>query len=165
MPSHAVWSLWRYPVCRNTRAANRAPASCSLQERLQPSITRLAVTPNGTPPARRHMCEIAGERGARASGNCACKNDALPKQRAAIKQAIAGDRFQRRRRASIVATLADSHDPLSLSGVGVLRTDLFRHLNGTPQSYVTLVQSRSQSGLPKGPLNEQEHHPQPMTLR
>src|SRR5437016_14615982 len=22
MPSHAVWSLWRYPVCRNTRAAN-----------------------------------------------------------------------------------------------------------------------------------------------
>src|SRR2546429_185279 len=20
--SHAVWSLWRYPVCRNTRAAN-----------------------------------------------------------------------------------------------------------------------------------------------
>src|SRR2546423_10037927 len=22
MPSHAVWSLWRYPVCRNTHAAN-----------------------------------------------------------------------------------------------------------------------------------------------
>jgi hypothetical protein len=52
-----------------------------------------------------------------------------------------------------------------LAAVGVFRTDLFRHLNGTPQSYITLVQSRSQSGLPKGLLNEQEHHPQPMTLR
>jgi hypothetical protein len=35
----------------------------------------------------------AGERRACASGNCACENDAAPKQRAAIKQAIAGDRL------------------------------------------------------------------------
>src|SRR5262249_13548194 len=72
-----------------------------------------------------------------ASGNCACKNDALPKQGAAIEQAIAGDRFQWRRRASILAMLTNAHDSSSLSRWSTSFAPIYSdaYSNGTQQSY------------------------------
>src|SRR5438067_4690586 len=50
--------------------------------------------------APRAVCQrlgrCAGERAAHSGADCACKSDPTPKQRAAIDEAITGDRFERR---------------------------------------------------------------------
>src|SRR5262249_31820864 len=105
----------------------------------------------GTPGARLQGPFVSGSGGGRgrgvvpAGGTRAGTSDAPTKQSAAIKQAIGGDRVQRRRRASILATLAHAHDFLSLSGWSASFAPIYSDtLMADPD--LTSVQNRSQSG-------------------